>query len=335
MEQNIELSSKGENFDTLFVDKSGNFIFENIGCSNPRLKELWFSAYDLGEIYHIKPNLVETMIETIFNKCELFEEESTKLYPNFGIKDEDQIVKREKYYNLKVAVLVGMKIDTTIGRKFRRWSSDLLSDYLINGYALNIQRINTSTIVDIKEKVHNLVAKGRNNELVLDNKKVITELARSFSRAFELMHNLSVSETTSFYKADRIITYLESRELIDCLKSNLNREGAFGIEKESHGSETKFLCILRKIMTGNKANSQCATIQMRAAQLFYQIIKEQPFIDGNKRIGSMMFLYYLKISGMELLQLGPNTLAAMALLVSFSKDDKQDTIIKLIVNLMG
>lgn len=335
MAQEVTQGLQEDKFNTLFIEKSGNYVFEEGTNGDTKLKELWFTIHDLGEIYHIQPNIVESIIENIFNKYELPEEESSKLHPSFEVLNEDDLVNREKYFNLNVAVLVGMKIDTSVGRKFRRWSSSLLSDYMIDGYLLNDKRINTDTIVAIKERVHNLVAKGKSNELVLDNKKLITELARAFARSFDLMHDFSISDNTKLLKAERIITYVESRELIEYLKGDLNRDGAFGLEKESTRKETKFLTILRKIMTGSMDNTQYSTIQLRAAQLFYHIIKEKPFIDGNKRIGSMLFLYYLKMSGMELIQLNPNTLAAMALLVCFSKDDKQDTIIKLIVNLIG
>ena len=72
----------------------------------------------------------------------------------------------------------------------------------------------------------------------------------------------------------------------------------------------------------------------KAAHLLYFIVKDHPFSDGNKRIGSLLFLLYLKQQEMEH-QLNPQALTALALLIAESAPAGKDLMIRLIVNLLA
>ncbi len=69
------------------------------------------------------------------------------------------------------------------------------------------------------------------------------------------------------------------------------------------------------------------------------MIKDHPFSDGNKRIGTLLFLDYLRRNGMLLradgsFRLTDNTLVALALLVAESEARQKDLMIRLILNLL-
>jgi len=335
METEIINTAKDAYFSTIFLEKYASFALKEGNGGNSSIKDLWFTSTDIGEIYNIRSHFVDKEIDNIFNKFELSRDETTKYFPDLKTGDQEELVDRVRYVNLQVALLVGLKVDTSIGRAFRRFATSKMSEYLIDGYLLNHEKINSNIVAEIKEKVHALVAKAKDNEVMLDMKKVVTNLARAFKRSFDLMHDTTISDSINFVKAEKILTYTDAKEMVKHLKSNLQKEGAFGLEKEYTKQDTKLKTILTNIMCMDNDRAQLAALQMRAAHLFYQIIKEKPFVDGNKRIASMLFLYYLEISGMAMVQLNASTLAAMALLCDFSNQGQQDTVIKLIVNLIG
>ena len=72
----------------------------------------------------------------------------------------------------------------------------------------------------------------------------------------------------------------------------------------------------------------------KAANLFYFIVKDHPFTDGNKRIGSLLFLLYLKQERMEH-RLNPQALTALALLIAESAPASKDLMIRLVTNLLS
>lgn len=75
------------------------------------------------------------------------------------------------------------------------------------------------------------------------------------------------------------------------------------------------------------------TAEEKAAHLLYFVIKDHPFTDGNKRIGSFMFLLYLKSQNMPI-KLNENGLVALALLVAESDPGQKEMIVRLIINLL-
>ena len=72
----------------------------------------------------------------------------------------------------------------------------------------------------------------------------------------------------------------------------------------------------------------------KAAHLLYFVIKDHPFSDGNKRIGSFLFMLYLQQEGMAR-RLNPQALTALALLIAESAPASKDLMIRLIVNLLA
>jgi prophage maintenance system killer protein len=82
------------------------------------------------------------------------------------------------------------------------------------------------------------------------------------------------------------------------------------------------------------------TVQVRAAHMLYFIIKDHPFSDGNKRIGSLLFLEYLRQNGLLFRpngepRISENAMVALALLVAESKPGQKDLMIRLILNLVS
>src|SRR5690606_18458400 len=72
----------------------------------------------------------------------------------------------------------------------------------------------------------------------------------------------------------------------------------------------------------------------KAAHLLYFTIKNHPFTDGNKRIGSFLFILYLRHEGIAS-AINDNTLTALALLVAESNPANKDLLLRLIVNLLA
>ncbi len=76
-------------------------------------------------------------------------------------------------------------------------------------------------------------------------------------------------------------------------------------------------------------------VASRAAHLLYFVIKNHPLADGNKRTGSFLFLWYLRLNQQLLARpverlINDNTLVALALLVAESKPDQKELMVKLV-----
>ena len=127
-----------------------------------------------------------------------------------------------------------------------------------------------------------------------------------------------------------VLPYHEARELIHEFKKELNVGGLFGIER---GDALK--AILGNIIQSFNGQDLYSSTQEKAAHLLYFIIKDHPFTDGNKRIGSFLFLLFLKLSNIDTSKMNENTLTALALLAAESRSEQKDLMIRLIMNLIG
>ena len=67
--------------------------------------------------------------------------------------------------------------------------------------------------------------------------------------------------------------------------------------------------------------------------MLYFLVKDHPFTDGNKRIGSLLFLLYLRQEALDH-DLNPQALTALTLLIAESAPATKDLLVRLIVNLL-
>ena len=82
------------------------------------------------------------------------------------------------------------------------------------------------------------------------------------------------------------------------------------------------------------------SLEVKAAHLLYFIIKDHPLVDGNKRIASFLFVYFLDKNNFLFRKTGEkkindNALTTLALLIAISDPNDKEKIIKIITNLIA
>jgi len=108
----------------------------------------------------------------------------------------------------------------------------------------------------------------------------------------------------------------------------------FGLEKDN-----SFKGIIKSIYQSFDGIDLLPTIEEKAANLLYYIVKDHPFIDGNKRIGAYLFIIFLNKNNYLYdtsynLKINQNTLVTLTLLIALSNRKEKDLMIKLIMNLI-
>ena len=120
--------------------------------------------------------------------------------------------------------------------------------------------------------------------------------------------------------------------VIDKLRFN-NESSLFALERD-----TNFKSIINDIYQSFDGNDVYPSIEEKASNLLYLIVKNHAFIDGNKRIAATIFIYFLQVNeilyknGMQIID--NNTLASITLLIAESNPKEKEVMIDLIMNFL-
>lgn len=246
-----------------------------------------------------------------------------------------------QFYNLDAIISIGYRVNSLQATQFRIWATKILKQYLVKGYAINQKRLKeqekslktlSDSVALIKSKIKLPVLAGQENELLEIIKNYVDSL-----RILKLYDDQKLSaenlrKTKFSLDYEKTITSICQLKT-DLLKRNLANDN-FGRE---NGQALKGLVGAISQTFDNK--ELYPSIEEKAANLLYFVIKDHPFIDGNKRIGSTLFIYFLNKNNYLFKKNGEakindRALVALALLIAVSDPKEKNTIIKLVINLI-
>lgn len=299
---------------------------------------VWVTEKQIVELFGKARRTIGEHINNLYEEGELDKSSTWREFRQVQKEGQREVTRNVPQYNLDVIISVGYRVKSKTGIEFRKWATKKLKEHLIKGYTLN-QNIQ---IHQIKELQNQLVSA---QEKLFESQTQLTDgllnIISSYSKSFELLNQFDTDElsTSDLQKnINYIINYADVNKAIGKLKTTLiEKEEAsqlFGSEKDD-----SFRGILGSISQTVFGDLAYPTIEEQAAQLLYSIIKGHAFSDGNKRIGSFIFVWFLEQNNFHLksngqLKINDNTLVALALAVAQSIPDQRDIIIKLIINLI-
>lgn len=307
---------------------------------------VWLTQKQITEFYGKERTVINKHIRNIFTEGELKEKVVCAKFAHTtqhgAIKGKTQKA-TVKYYNLDVIISVGYRVKSKRGTQFRQWATQRLKDHLVKGYTLNEKRLQqvAQNMQQLEQTVKLIQQSGNSNILTETEAKGLLDIITNYTHSFILLNQFD-SNNLPDEKLNENITYeIEYGEAVKAiieLKKQLMKKkeasGLFGKEKDKG-----FESLLNSVVQTFDGECLYKSIEEQAAHLLYFVIKNHPFIDGNKRIGAFMFVWFLeknkhrfKKSGE--LKINDNALVALALLVAQSNPDDKEIMIKLVINLI-
>ncbi|MGV1099706.1 RhuM family protein [Thiovibrio sp. JS02] len=293
---------------------------------------VWLSRQQMAELFGRDYKTVSKHINNVFNDGEL---RKKSVVANFATTGSDGKIYQVEYYNLDVVISVGYRVNSKRGTRFRIWATQVLKDHLVRGYTLNRQRLAEKGVAELKQAMALLATTLESHELVSDEGRAVLEVVSRYARTWRLLleydeERLSVPAARQGVKPGLGLD--ETRRAIATLKKELAVRGEatelFGQER-GHG----LAGILGAIEQSFAGQDLYPSAEEKAAHLLYFVIKDHPFSDGNKRIGSFLFVLYLRQNGLA--GFDNRSLVALALLTAASEPGHKELLVRLIVNLIG
>lgn len=302
---------------------------------------VWATEQQIMELFGKARRTIGDHIKNIYEEGEL---EKTSTWREIRqVQDEGgrKVTRKVSMYNLDVVISVGYRVKSHVGIEFRKWASQRLKDYLIQGYT-----INTKLLEKEREKAKELQETlDTLNQRLIEKENVITDgllsIISHYSKSFELLNRYDKGELTESEASGEVIYTInveDVRAAIKRLKSDLISKGEagkyFGNEKDR-----SFEGILGSVSQTIFGELAYPSVEEQAAQLLYSIIKGHSFSDGNKRIGSFVFVWYLERNNYHLNSNGErkitdNALVTLALAVAQSVPEQRDMMLGLIIGLI-
>jgi prophage maintenance system killer protein len=298
---------------------------------------VWLSQAQMAELFQRDQSVVSRHMRNVFDEGELDEE------TNMQKMHTTPSGRPTIFYSLDVVVSVGYRVKSVQGTQFRIWATRTLKDHLVRGFTLNEQRLRERGFSEIRQTVTLLGRTLTQNDLVTDEGRAVLQVIDDYARTWHLLlaydENRLESSVSDSAEVISDLSVADARMLVNRLRETLSARGEathlFGLERE-HQLGASLAAIEHTF--GGIALYRSA--QARAAHLLYFLIKDHPFVDGNKRIGTLLFLEYLRRNGLlrlstGLLRFPDSAMVAIALLVAASEPSQKELMVRLILNLLG
>ena len=242
-----------------------------------------------------------------------------------------KVIRDIEYYNLDMIISIGYRVKSQNGIIFRKWANKILKDYMIKGYAINQKRLEclekTVKLIDIANRA--------NENLESADAKEILKVIGNYSKALDLLddydHRTLLKPKGSNSKKQ--IKYEDCLEIIKKLRFN-EESDIFAIERNK-GLES----IIGSIYQTFDGSDVYKSIEEKAANFLYMVVKNHVFIDGNKRIAATLFIYFLNYYDILYKDnkqvVDNNTLASLTLLIAESNPKEKEVITDLVMNFLS
>ena len=328
------------------MEETGNIIFYQDDANNAQIEvkvedeTVWLTQAHMQELFRQTKQNISLHINNIFNEGELTRDSTVK--DSLTVREEGgrKVKRKVEYYSLDVIISVGYRVKSKQGTQFRIWANKILKDYLTKGYALDKKRFTEQSrqLDELKQTVKLLgkviESKPLNSDEATGLLKVVTDYAYALDVLDRYDHQVLEIEATS--KKELFgITYPAAMEAIKSLKDKFGGSSLFGNEKDQ-----SFQGSLAAIYQTFGSKDLYPSVEEKAANLLYFVIKNHSFSDGNKRIAAFLFVWFLEKNGILYRpdgskKIADNALVALTLMIAESKPEEKDMMIKVVVNLIN
>lgn len=300
---------------------------------------VWLSQKQMSQLFATTPENITMHLKKVFGDGELDASTTAKEFLVVRTEGKRRVERRVKHYNLDGILSVGYRVNSKRGVRFRQWATQTLREHLVRGFTVHRQRFEANAR-ELEATLALLRKTASGPALTGDQGRGLVDVIARYTQTFLLLQRFDeglLAEPTG-HPGGSLPSVAEARSAISRLKSDLMTRGdatdLFGIERQD--GLASLLGNLRQSIFGKPAYP---TIESKAAHLLYFVIKNHPFSDGNKRIGSFLFVDFLNRND-RLFERGEPVindvgLAALALLVAESAPKDKDVMIRLVMNMLA
>lgn len=298
---------------------------------NMQDENVWLTVEQMSELFNTTRRNVEMHIKNIYDEGELEENSTWKNFFQVQKEGSRQVTRTKKIYNLDVIISVGYRVKSKEGTKFRIWANKILKEYMLKGYAVNQQRLEylekTIKLIDIATRLDEDLRSDESYNML----KVISEYTKALETLDKYDHH-QIEKPKGNINTEQRIQYEDCLKVIDEMPFKQDSD-LFGRERDQG-----LASVINNVYQEFGGQQIYPSIEEKACNFLYLVVKDHIFLDGNKRIGATLFLYFLNFYGLLRKEgknrVEPETLVAITLFVAQSNSKEKDVVIDLLMNIL-
>ena len=275
-------------------------------------------------------SVVSRHLKNIYSSGELDQNSTVAKNATVQIEGGRQVIRELEFYNLDVIISIGYRINSKVGTHFRQWASQRLKDYLIKGYTVNQERLS-----QLQHSFQLIREAALSEDFSKSQVKEIIDVLADYAIGLDILDGydkqnleLGMVQPNPVFQ----ISYQEAKLAIEELRIKFGGSTLFGNEKDD--SFKSSISTINQTFDGKELYP---SVEEKAANLLYFVVKNHSFTDGNKRIAAWLFVWYLAKNNYLLNSKGNpkvanNALATITLMVALSKPEEKELMVLVIVN---
>jgi hypothetical protein len=299
-----------------------------------RRETVWATQAQIAKAFGVDVRTVNEHIKNIYKTKELIENSTIRKFRIVQKEGKREIEREINHYNLDMVLSVGYRVNSITATRFRQWATKTLREHITKGYTINRKLIakNYDAFMKAVADVQILLPE----HITLDPKTVL-ELIKEFSSTWVSLdaYDKNVLKPIGTTKKAIKFTGEELTLAIANLRTELIKKSeATGMFAQERTMES-VAGIVGNVMQSFGGKELYPTLEEKAAHLLYFMVKNHPFIDGNKRSGAFAFIWFLhKARVKKARNINPGALTALTLLIAESDPKKKDQMVALVTQIL-
>lgn len=299
---------------------------------------VWLNVEKIAELYGKDRSNIQRHIKHIYEEDELDKDSTCAFFAQVQKEGSRNITRQIPYYNLDVILSVGYRVSSKTATQFRKWATSVLHKYIVDGYTLNERLLKEKVEkLSLLQNAFNLLNRSITNQAEnLDEAQQISKLMSDFSVGLNLLDDFDNQRLDNKGNTKKEAVYISVDEFLDVIQK---MKTEFTSEIFGNPKDDSFSSSVNQIYQTFDGKDCYPSIEEKAVNLLYFIVKNHSFSDGNKRIGANCFLYFLKKNNLLYKADKPiidnATLATITLLIAESKPEEKETVKQIAISILN
>jgi len=292
-------------------------------------ESVWLTQKQMSTLFETERSVITKHLNNIFKTKEL---EEKSVCAKIAHTAEDGKVYSTKFYNLDMIISAGYRVNSKRGTQFRIWATRVLHEHLIQGYSVNERRLK-----ELNQAVRLIADVAERRTLTGEEATSLLRVVADYSFALDLLDaydRQAVGPARGSRGPVKGIDLEEARRTVVRLREHYRAGSLFGQERDKSLAGS-----LHAVFQTFGGKDLYPTLEEKAAHLLYFLVKNHPFVDGNKRIAATLFLWFMeknaalyRSDGTK--RIADNALVAMTLLIAESRPQEKDLLTRVLVHLI-